>query len=64
MKRMTAHVIGFNQFHAVDIFDDYRIEVRHCLRNMGIIPAIKAKQPTMIISVIPRGIKEIIAKGH
>ena len=29
----------------------------------GIIPAIKAKQPTMIISVIPRGIKEIIAKG-
>ena len=33
MKRMTAHVIGFNQFHAVDIFDDYRIEVRHCLRT-------------------------------
>ena len=29
----------------------------------GIIPAIKAKQPTMIISVMPRGIKEIIAKG-
>ena len=61
---MTAHVIGFNQFHAVDIFDDYRIEVRHCLRNMGINPAIKAKHPTMKISVMPEVLKKSLLKVH